>query len=92
MSGKFTENAAKYCSRAISLFFKSRGGRSPSFEVFKLDMYVLDPKIYLFPVLYLCMRFVGWDILELLHYNKLWTDGQTEWLLYVAPASSMAGP
>ena len=39
MSHKFTENAAKCCSRAISLFLKSQGGRSPSFEVFKLDMY-----------------------------------------------------
>ena len=35
-----TENVAKYGSRAISLFFNSQGGRSPSFEVFKLDMYV----------------------------------------------------
>ena len=37
---QFTENVAKYGSRAISLFFNSQGGRSPSFEVFKLDMYV----------------------------------------------------
>ena len=36
---QFTENVAKYGSRAISLFFNSQGGRSPSFEVFKLDMY-----------------------------------------------------
>ena len=36
---QFTENVAKYGSCAISLFFNSQGGRSPSFEVFKLDMY-----------------------------------------------------
>ena len=39
---QFTENVAKYGSRAISLFFNSQGGRSPSFEVFKLDMYARD--------------------------------------------------
>ena len=24
------------------------------------------------------MKFVGWEILELLHYNKVWTDGRTD--------------
>ena len=40
------------------------------------------------------IKFVGWDIFELSHYNKVWTDrrtdGQSDY--YRAPASSMAGP
>ena len=44
---QFTENVAKYGSRAISLFFNSQGGRSPSFEVFKLDMYETDQGVWI---------------------------------------------
>ena len=40
------------------------------------------------------MKFVGWEIFELSHYNKVWTDRQTDRQsdYYRAPASSMAGP
>ena len=37
------------------------------------------------------MKFVGWEIFELSHYNKVWTDRQTDGQsdYYRAPASSM---
>ena len=65
-------------------FFKSRSKVTWSLTFW--------PRIYRclpFTILYLCMKFVGWEIVKLLHYIQVWTDGQSDY--YRAPASSMAG-